>query len=47
MPQLLIADDHPLFREALRGVASRLLPDAAIHEAEDAAGLYAMVDAHP
>ena len=22
MPQLLIADDHPLFREALRGVAS-------------------------
>ena len=47
MPQLLIADDHPLFREALRGVASRLLPEAAIHEAEDAAGLYAMVDAHP
>ena len=47
MPQLLIADDHPLFREALRGVASRLLPDAAIHEAEDAAGLYAMVEAHP
>ena len=47
MPQLLIADDHPLFREALRGVASRLLPDAEIHEAEDAAGLYAMVDAHP
>ncbi|MGD9946513.1 MAG: response regulator [Burkholderiaceae bacterium] len=47
MPTLLIADDHPLFREALRGVVSRMMPDAALHEANDAAGLYAMVDAQP
>ncbi|RZA12202.1 MAG: response regulator transcription factor, partial [Lysobacteraceae bacterium] len=47
MTTLLIADDHPLFREALRGVASRLLPSAQVHEAEDADALYAMVDAEP
>ena len=47
MTTLLIADDHPLFREALRGVASRLLPGADIREAEDVDGLYAMVDAEP
>lgn len=47
MPTLLIADDHPLFREALRGVALRLLPDAEIREAENAAALYALVDAEP
>ena len=45
MSTLLIADDHPLFREALRGVASRLLPDATIHEAENANGLFEMVEA--
>ena len=45
MPTLLIADDHPLFREALRGVALRLLPGARIREAENADALYAMVDA--
>ena len=44
---LLIADDHPLFREALRGVVARLLPEAKISEAENAGALYALVDAHP
>lgn len=47
MPTLLIADDHPLFREALRGVALRLLPDAEIREADNAAALYALVEAEP
>ena len=47
MTTLLIADDHPLFREALRGVVSRLLPGAALHEADNAEALYAMVDAQP
>ena len=47
MTTLLIADDHPLFREALRGVALRLLPGADIREAEDAGGLFAMVEANP
>lgn len=47
MPTLLIADDHPLFREALRGVVSRVLPDASLHEADNAEALYAMVEAQP
>ena len=47
MPTLLIADDHPLFREALRGVVARLLPEADIREVEDADALYALVDAVP
>lgn len=44
---ILIADDHPLFREALRGAISRVLPDAEIREAADADGLYALVEAIP
>jgi len=47
MTSILIADDHPLFREAMRGVALRLLPGARIREAENAEALYAMVDADP
>lgn len=44
---ILIADDHPLFREALRGAISRVLPDTEIREAADADGLYALVEALP
>ncbi len=47
MTTLLIADDHPLFREALRGVVARLLPEAEIREVEDADALYALVDDAP
>ncbi len=47
MPTILVADDHPLFREALRGVVGRSIPDADLHEAENAEELYAMADAHP
>ena len=47
MATILIADDHPLFREALRGVVMRLLPQAQVCEAENANALYAMVDAEP
>lgn len=47
MTTLLIADDHPLFREALRGVVTRLMPEARICEAENAAALYALVEAEP
>lgn len=46
MPVLLIADDHPLFREALRGVASRTFPDIAIHEADHFDSLYELVETH-
>lgn len=45
--ELLIADDHPLFREALRGVVSRALPDVKIYEADQLSALYLLVDIHP
>jgi len=44
---ILVADDHPLFREALRGAVVREIPDARLHEADSADALYAMADAHP
>ncbi len=47
MPTILVADDHPLFREALRGAVVRVIPEAQLHEAENADALYAMADAHP
>ena len=47
MPLILIADDHPLFREALRGAITRLMPKAELREAQDANGLYTMVDGAP
>lgn len=47
MPILLIADDHPLFREALRGVAMRAFPDTTIYEADQFDRLYELVEAHP
>ncbi|HEY4561159.1 MAG TPA: response regulator transcription factor [Lysobacter sp.] len=47
MPTILVADDHPLFREALRGAVVRMIPDAQLYEAENADALYAMADAHP
>ncbi|HZF98192.1 MAG TPA: response regulator transcription factor [Pseudoxanthomonas sp.] len=46
MPTLLIADDHPLFREALRGAVQRLLPGVQLHEADSVDALYALVDTH-
>ncbi|MDZ3823371.1 MAG: response regulator transcription factor [Pseudoxanthomonas sp.] len=47
MTTLLIADDHPLFREALRGAVARVLPGAVVHEADGAPALYALVEAQP
>jgi len=47
MPTLLIADDHPLFREALRGVVARVMPGAQLHEADSVDALYALVEAEP
>ena len=47
MPTLLIADDHPLFREALRGVVARVLPGYALREADNAQALYALAEAEP
>ncbi len=47
MPTLLIADDHPLFREALRGVVARVMPGASLHEADSVDALYTLVDSEP
>lgn len=47
MTVLLIADDHPLFREALRGVAMRAFPNTTIHEADQFGRLYELVESHP
>ncbi|WP_374012490.1 response regulator [Pseudoxanthomonas koreensis] len=46
MSSILIADDHPLFREALRGAVQRILPGIALHEAGSVEALYALVDAN-
>jgi len=47
MSTILIADDHPLFREALRGAVQRILPDASLREADSVDALYALVEANP
>lgn len=46
-PTILIADDHPLFREALKGAVARLLPKARLLEADSAEALYALAPLHP
>ncbi|MDR2872890.1 MAG: response regulator transcription factor [Xanthomonadaceae bacterium] len=47
MTTILIADDHPLFREALRGSVQRILPDVRLFEADRVDALYALIEAHP
>ena len=47
MPTILVADDHPLFREALRNAVSRVLPAAAIREADSVDALYALIEREP
>ena len=44
---ILIADDHPLFREALKGSVARVHPDARLLEADSTEALYVMAEAHP
>lgn len=46
MTEFLIADDHPLFREALRGVVLKLFPGCNIREAERIADLYDLAEQH-
>ena len=47
MTSLLIADDHPLFRAALRQAAVQSLPDCRISEAADLACVLATLQAEP
>ena len=44
---ILVVDDHPLFREALRGLITRLYPTTAIYEADNISTLYALIEDRP
>lgn len=47
MPSLLIADDHPLFRAALRGAAADAVADLTVHEADSLPTVLALLEAEP
>lgn len=47
MHQVLIADDHPLFRDALKRAVLQALPDASLREVDNVTDLQTAVDAHP
>lgn len=47
MTSLLIADDHPLFRAALRLAANECVPDCHVKEAADLPGVLAALSADP
>ena len=47
MPTLLIADDHPLFREALKGAVQRVIPGVQLLEADSVEALYTLAEQHP
>ncbi len=45
--QILIADDHPLFRDALREILKRSHPGAQLMEVGDVGALYGVAEANP
>ena len=47
MPTLLIADDHPLFRAALRSAALEAAPDTVACEADSFEGVIRQLEARP
>jgi len=47
MPTLLIADDHPLFRAALKQVAADAVGDMTMHEAGSLDAVLATLEQHP
>jgi len=47
MPSLLIADDHPLFRAALRNAAIGAVADVEVREADSLDGVLAALEAEP
>ncbi|WP_339799934.1 response regulator transcription factor [uncultured Marinobacter sp.] len=44
---IIIADDHPLFRAALRQAVSQAVPDASVNEVDSIKSLQAAVEANP
>ena len=47
MPSLLVADDHPLFRAALRGAAAQAVDDLRVHEAASLDAVLALLEGEP
>ncbi|UXI68408.1 response regulator transcription factor [Tahibacter amnicola] len=47
MSEFLIADDHPLYRDALRRAITQAAPDARLFEADTVPALFSLVEAHP
>jgi DNA-binding NarL/FixJ family response regulator len=47
MSEILIADDHPLYRDALRRALNQAAPGATLYEAATVPDLLALVEAHP
>ena len=45
--QIIVADDHPLFREALKAAVGRLEPGTGFIEADSVASLLAAIEAEP
>jgi DNA-binding NarL/FixJ family response regulator len=45
--EIIVADDHPLFREALRHALGRAVPDATVVEADTVAALLDEAERHP
>jgi DNA-binding NarL/FixJ family response regulator len=45
--EIIVADDHPLFREALRHALGRAVPDATVFEADTVAELLDEAEQHP
>lgn len=41
--RIIIADDHPMFREGMLRTVQRLLPDALVQEAGDLGGVLALI----
>lgn len=47
MPSLLVADDHPLFRAALRGAARDAVDGLMVHEADSLDGVLGVLEREP
>lgn len=47
MSEILIADDHPLYRDALRRALNQATPGASLYEASTVPELLTLVEAHP
>ncbi|MDW2981240.1 MAG: response regulator transcription factor [Rhodanobacter sp.] len=47
MPDILIADDHPLFRDALQRAVLAAMPQARVHAADSVHALLGLIERYP